>query len=176
MLCCPRQLNNTRLSERFVPNKQAVSHGVGLRLNPLFFLAVSTVREEFIVDKIVTKTYKPQKSEHPIWKQTKCVVVRYYQFDVSKENYANRQLHGIPTILSRHEEECIKTTFGDTLHTSCSYHWHGYNPMPVAGWFHGLPKQKMFKWCEEHGLTNPTLVREFVKITYEDVSDDKTIF
>ena len=128
------------------------------------------------MNKTITKTYKPQKTEFPIWKQTNRVVLRHYQFDVSNEHKTDRQYHGIPTLIWKHEEKPSCDTMicraEHEFYNGCSYHWHGYNPMPVTGWFRGVPLKQMFKWCEEHGLTNPTLVRESVEITYEDISDD----
>ena len=132
------------------------------------------------MNKTIVKTYKPQMTKHPIWMQSNRVVYRHYEFDVSKEHKANRQLHGTPTLLWKHEDKpsdnTMRCSAEHEFYNGCSYMWGGYNPTPVTGWFHGVPLKQMFKWCEEHGLTNPKLVSEYVEITFEDTSNDNTIF
>ena len=128
------------------------------------------------MNKIITKTYKPQKTEFPIWKQTNRVVLRHYQFDLSDAVKHDAQGRGFPYLIWKHEDvpydKSLRVENDHLFYNGCSYRWHGYNPTPVTGWFRGVPLGQMFKWCEEHGLTNPTLVRESVEITYEDISND----
>lgn len=119
------------------------------------------------INKTVTTTYLSPKTEFPIWREKSRVTTRIFKFDLDEQHIALRQQYGTPRLIWMHDTN----DDGDPIYHGCSYMWGDYNPMPVTGWFRGVPLDKMFAWCEKNGLTNPKCVSAYVTITYEDVSD-----
>lgn len=113
--------------------------------------------------RVTERTYKPTENPCPIYKTERCITIRKWQFDAI--NPVTGELMGKTTLLWKHDTD---DTESPSMYHGCSYRFIRYNPMPVTDWFHGVPLDRMFKWCEEHGLCNMKFIGEFKTIYYAD--------
>lgn len=114
---------------------------------------------------IVNRHYTHSANPNPIWHLDRTVTVQEFEFDCIDLN--TWEVVGKTRLLWKNDVD-HKNPSVDPLYHHCSWRFMKHNPTPVTNWFQGLPKDKMFEWCKEHGLMNMKCVGQYTDFYFSD--------
>lgn len=121
------------------------------------------------MEKKTIITYRPTNSKFPIWKEGRKVHSICWAF--KSVDPKTGEFIGDTKLWWRRDTD---DHFNEDIYHGCSYMFTGYNPTPVTGWFHGVPRDKMLDWCEANNLMFVDCICEYISIEYVDVSYEAT--
>lgn len=126
--------------------------------------------------KTIDRIYQFTNNTMPVWRVIRKVVTRCYKFEAIDPKTG--KTIGITNLIWCHDSDDEREY---DLYHGCKYRFSGYNPMPVTGWFRGVPLNQMLQWCYDHNLVGGECISQNVHITYEDKTyvpkvDDYEVF
>lgn len=114
---------------------------------------------------LINRHYTHSTNPYPVWRCDRAVTTQVFEFDcIDLDTW---EVKGKTRLFWKHEVDHNNPVI-DPLYHNCSWRFGGYNPTPVTDWFRGLPKNKMFEWCRQHGLIDMKCVGQYTDYYFSD--------